>query len=48
VHEDAPGSARSGGLGWQQADISRAVADLGWRPRRDLADSVRDLWGGGS
>jgi NDP-hexose 4-ketoreductase len=46
VHEDAPGSARSGGLGWQQADISRAAADLGWRPRRDLADSVRDLWGG--
>lgn len=48
VHEDAPGSARSAGLGWQQADISRAAADLGWRPRRDLADSVRDLWGGSS
>jgi NDP-hexose 4-ketoreductase len=48
VHEDAPGSARSAGLGWQQADISRAGADLGWRPRRDLADSVRDLWGGAS
>jgi nucleoside-diphosphate-sugar epimerase len=48
VHEDAPGSARSAGLGWQQADISRAGADLGWRPRRDLADSVRDLWGGSS
>jgi nucleoside-diphosphate-sugar epimerase len=48
VHEDAPGSARSAGLGWQQADIARAAADLGWRPRRDLADSVRDLWGGSS
>lgn len=46
VHEDAPGSGRSAGLGWVQADISRAGADLGWRPRRDLADSVRDLWGG--
>ena len=46
VHEDAPGSARSAGLAWQQADISRADADLGWRPRRDLAESVRDLWGG--
>jgi nucleoside-diphosphate-sugar epimerase len=48
VHEDAPGSARSAGLGWQQADISRAATDLGWRPRRDLADSARDLWGGSS
>jgi len=48
VHEDAAGSARSAGLGWQQADIARAAADLGWRPRRDLADSVRDLWGGSS
>jgi nucleoside-diphosphate-sugar epimerase len=46
VHEDAPGSARSAGLAWQQADISRAGADLGWRPRRDLTESVRDLWGG--
>lgn len=48
VHEDAPGSARSAGLLWQQADIARAHADLGWRPRRDLADSVRDLWDGAS
>jgi NDP-hexose 4-ketoreductase len=46
VHEDAPGSARSAGLGWQQADISRAGRDLGWRPRRDLAESVLDLWRG--
>jgi nucleoside-diphosphate-sugar epimerase len=46
VHEDASGSARSAGLAWQQADISRAGADLGWRPRRDLTESVRDLWGG--
>lgn len=46
VHEDAPGSARSAGLGWQRASISRAAADLGWRPRRELAESVRDLWAG--
>jgi nucleoside-diphosphate-sugar epimerase len=46
VREDAPGSARSAGLDWQQADISRAAADLGWRPRRQLAESVRDLWEG--
>lgn len=46
VQEDAPGSARSAGLQWQQADIVRADEDLGWRPRRDLAESLRDLWGG--
>jgi nucleoside-diphosphate-sugar epimerase len=46
VHEDAPGSARSAGLGGQQADISRAARDLGWRPRRDLAGSALDLWEG--
>ena len=46
VHEDAPGSARSAGLGGQQADISRAARDFGWRPRRDLADSALDLWKG--
>ena len=46
VHEDAAGSARTAGLSWQQADIARAEADLGWRPRRDLAETVRDLWAG--
>jgi NDP-hexose 4-ketoreductase len=44
VHEDSAGSARSGDWDWQQADISRARADLGWQPRRDLASSVADLW----
>ncbi|WP_300612511.1 NAD(P)-dependent oxidoreductase [Trebonia sp.] len=46
VREDAPGSARTAGLDWQQADITRAAEDLGWRPRRDLAAAVRDLWNG--
>jgi nucleoside-diphosphate-sugar epimerase len=44
VHEDASGSARSAGLMWQQADITRATADLGWQPRYDLAASLIDLW----
>jgi nucleoside-diphosphate-sugar epimerase len=49
VHEDAPGSARSAGLAGRRADvswadISRADADLRWRPRRDLTESLRDLW----
>jgi NDP-hexose 4-ketoreductase len=44
VHEDSAGSARSGDLDWQQADIGLARADLGWQPRRDLAASLADLW----
>ena len=44
VHEDAAGPARSAEVPWQQADISRAAADLGWQPRRDLATSLADLW----
>jgi len=44
VHEDAPGSSRSAEIPWQQADISCATQDLGWRPRRDLATSLADLW----
>jgi nucleoside-diphosphate-sugar epimerase len=44
VHEDAAGPARSAEIPWQQADISRAAADLGWQPRRDLATSLADLW----
>ncbi len=44
VHEDAAGSARSPDKSWQQADITRAGLDLGWRPRHDLAASLADLW----
>jgi NDP-hexose 4-ketoreductase len=44
VHENAEGSARSPEKSWQQADITRARQDLGWRPRHDLAASLADLW----
>jgi NDP-hexose 4-ketoreductase len=44
VHEDSAGSARSGDLDWQQADIALARLDLDWRPRHDLAGSLADLW----
>jgi hypothetical protein len=43
VHEDAAGQPRSPDIPWQQADISCASGDLGWRPRRDLATSLADL-----
>jgi NDP-hexose 4-ketoreductase len=45
VREDARGPARSADIPWQQADIARAAEDLSWRPRRDLATSLADLWG---
>jgi nucleoside-diphosphate-sugar epimerase len=44
VYEDAPGSARSAGLSFQQADIARAREDLNWTPRHSLPESVADLW----
>jgi len=44
VHEDLQGPARSPDISWQQADISRAVADLAWTPHRDLTVSLTDLW----
>lgn len=44
VHEDTQGRARSPDIPWQQADISRAVADLAWTPHRDLVTSLTDLW----
>lgn len=45
VQEDhLPGSSRSPGVLWSQADITAATRDLAWRPRRDLATSLADWW----
>jgi NDP-hexose 4-ketoreductase len=44
VHEDAEGSTRSPEKSWQQADITRAGLDLGWRPCHDLVASLAELW----
>ncbi|GAB2831603.1 NAD-dependent epimerase/dehydratase family protein [Lentzea nigeriaca] len=44
VREDDGGSARSAGVSWQQADITLATTVLEWRPRRNLANAVADLW----
>ena len=38
------GSDRSPAVPWQQADIAAIGTAVGWRPRRDLAASVRALW----
>ena len=45
IDEELPGSRRSGGVGWQCADITRARNDLGWEPAFELADSVRSIIG---
>jgi NDP-hexose 4-ketoreductase len=44
VKEDDQGSNRSTGVLWQQADITRAVNDLGWAPRHELITSLTDMW----
>lgn len=43
IREDRTPPARSGSVSWQQAEISLAERDLGWRPRYSLADSVAEL-----
>ncbi|MGV9308138.1 NAD-dependent epimerase/dehydratase family protein [Nonomuraea sp. NPDC003727] len=40
IHEMAGGSDRSGAAPWSQADITRAIKVLGWRPVHGLAASV--------
>jgi NDP-hexose 4-ketoreductase len=44
VHEHACSPARSAATPWQEADITLAHRDLGWRPTRDLTTSLADLW----
>ncbi|MCZ4125061.1 NAD-dependent epimerase/dehydratase family protein [Streptomyces sp. H39-S7] len=48
IEESGPGSHRSASVSWQRADISAAVAALGWRPRLTLARSLADLWNEGA
>jgi NDP-hexose 4-ketoreductase len=44
VLEDAAGSPRGPDVLWQEADITCAVEELGWKPCRDLVASLADLW----
>ena len=46
VREDATQPERSAGIDWQQADVSRAAAELGWTWRLHPAQSAHDLWTG--
>lgn len=40
----AAATARSVGIGWQQADLSLAGELLGWRPQHRVDTTLRDLW----
>jgi NDP-hexose 4-ketoreductase len=42
------GSARSAGVSWQQADISRIKSWLAWQPQFKIEDSLRQLWNAAS
>jgi nucleoside-diphosphate-sugar epimerase len=44
IHEDSGGSPRTPDVSWQEADITCAVEDLGWKPNRDLTASLAALW----
>lgn len=47
VQEQGAGPRRSAAVDWIQADVSRARAQLGWAPSRDLATSIKDIWAAG-
>ncbi|MFF1875255.1 NAD-dependent epimerase/dehydratase family protein [Kitasatospora herbaricolor] len=44
IDESGAGSERSAAVSWQQADISLAAQELGWKPETGLDDTLRDLW----
>jgi nucleoside-diphosphate-sugar epimerase len=44
IDESGAGSERSAAVSWQQADISLAAQELGWKPEISLGDTLRDLW----
>ncbi|MFE3720094.1 NAD-dependent epimerase/dehydratase family protein [Streptomyces cyaneofuscatus] len=43
IVEDPGAGAQRSDVEWQQLDISRARRLLGWHPRRDMDESLRDL-----
>lgn len=48
IREQGAGPQRSAAVGWIRADVSRAREELGWKPVRDLATSVTDIWHAGA
>jgi NDP-hexose 4-ketoreductase len=46
ILEALAGPQRSAAVNWIQADISRAAADLGWKPAHSLSASISSIWTG--
>lgn len=46
IKETGTGAPRSAEVTWMCADISRAVAILGWRPVHAFEDSLKTVWAG--
>lgn len=46
IVESGQGAARSAEISWMCADISRAMAMLGWRPVHAFEDSLTAVWAG--
>lgn len=44
LRTDGGGAHRETAMPWQHADITAAREALGWKPRRSLETSLRDLW----
>ncbi|MBZ4319609.1 NAD-dependent epimerase/dehydratase family protein [Streptomyces huiliensis] len=44
VDESGAGSPRSAALPWQQADVTAAAKELGWRPEYAFDTTLADLW----
>jgi nucleoside-diphosphate-sugar epimerase len=48
IREHDGTATRPAAIGWIQADLARATQILGWRPLRDLPESVAATWSGGA
>lgn len=48
VREAGAGPRRSAAVDWIRADITRAGAELGWRPAYDLNASIKSIWTAGA
>lgn len=47
IWEAGAGPVRSAAVTWIRADVTRARAELGWSPVRDLETTIKDVWHAG-
>ena len=48
IREAGVGPQRSAAVTWIRTDVTRAGAELGWRPAHDLNSSIKDIWAAGA